>query len=196
MSGKSVDQDQQQSISEVLKEVRRLDRILKDLLQLSIPKEMDFRMTAPSDIVERSVILVNPRADEKGVKIETRLNCNEEFCLDYENCQQVIINLLINGIDAVIPGEGKVTVETESSDTELHIKVSDTGHGMSPSEMEKIFEPFYTTKKHGTGLGLAISKRIIEGHNGQIKVLSEYGKGTTFTVVIPQSMEGKAKMIV
>jgi two-component system, NtrC family, sensor kinase len=196
MSSKSESTDQKQSISDVLIEVRRLDRILKDLLQLSIPKEMDFRMTAPSDVVERSVILVSPRADEKGVKIETRLNCDEEFCLDFENCQQVIINLLINGIDAVTPGRGKVTVETESADGELRISVSDTGHGLSRSEVEKIFEPFYTTKKHGTGLGLAISKRIVEGHNGQIQVFSEEGKGTTFTIVIPRSIEEKVKMSV
>lgn len=196
MSSKSDDPDQQHSISDVLKEVRRLDGILKDLLQLSIPKEMDFRMTNPNDIVERSVILVNPRADEKGVTIETRLDSNEEFCLDYESCQQVVINLLINGIDAVAPAEGKVSIETESTDGELRISVSDTGHGMSRNEIEKIFEPFFTTKKHGTGLGLAISKRIIEGHYGQITVFSEEGEGTTFTVVIPRTIEEKAKISV
>jgi signal transduction histidine kinase len=194
MSGKSDNPDQRQSISEVLKEVRRLDHILKDLLQLSIPKEMDFIMTDPNDIVERSVILVHPRADEKGVTIETRLNCDEKFLLDYENCQQVIINLLINGIDAVTPGEGKVTVETENVDGELRIRVSDTGSGLTQNEIEKIFEPFYTTKKQGTGLGLAISKRIVEGHNGQITVVSEEGRGTTFTVVIPRTTEEKAKI--
>ena len=196
MNGKSEDRGQQQSISEILKEVRRLDRILKELLQLSIPKEMDFRRADPNDVVERSVILVNPRADEKGVTVETKLSCDEEYNLDYEKCQQVVINLLINGIDAVKPGEGKVTVETWSVRGELRISVTDTGHGISRSEIEKVFEPFYTSKKQGTGLGLAISKRIIEAHNGEITVSSEEGKGSTFTVIIPRSAEGGAKITV
>ena len=196
MNSKSEDQDQQQSISEVLKEVRRLDRILKELLQLSIPKEMDFRRADPNDVVERSVILVNPRADEKGVTIDMKLSCDEEYNLDYEKCQQVVINLLINGIDAVKPGEGKVTVETGSVQGELRISVTDTGHGISRDEIDKVFEPFYTSKKQGTGLGLAISKRIIEAHNGEITVSSEEGKGSTFTVIIPRSAEGRAKITV
>ncbi|MCI0482198.1 MAG: HAMP domain-containing protein, partial [Candidatus Dadabacteria bacterium] len=79
MRSKSEDDDQQQSISEVLKEVRRLDRILKDLLQLSIPKEMDYRRADPNDIVERSILVVSTIADEKGVKVETDLNCTKEF---------------------------------------------------------------------------------------------------------------------
>ncbi|HSC35592.1 MAG TPA: ATP-binding protein [Thermodesulfobacteriota bacterium] len=196
MRSKSEDNDQQQSISEVLKEVRRLDRILKDLLQLSIPKEMDFRRADPNDVVERSVLVVSPIADEKGVTIETNLNCTEEFNLDFEKCQQVVINLLINGLDALETGEGKVTVETDSLGGELHIRVTDTGHGISPHEMEKVFEPFYTSKKQGTGLGLAISKRIIEAHNGSISVSSEVGTGSAFTVVLPRNPGERAKISV
>ena len=196
MKSKSEDNDQQQSISEVLKEVRRLDRILKELLQLSIPKEMDFRRADPNDIVERSVLVVSSIADEKGVTIETNLNCTEEFSLDFEKCQQVVINLIINGLDALGTGGGKVTVDTDSVDGELRIRVTDTGHGISPHEMEKVFEPFYTSKKQGTGLGLAISKRIIEAHNGSISVSSEAGKGSAFTVVLPGNSGDKAKISV
>jgi signal transduction histidine kinase len=196
MKSKSDDNDQQQSISEVLKEVRRLDRILKDLLQRSVPKEMDLRPADPNDIVERSILVASPIADEKGVTIETNLGCSEEFNLDYEKCQQVVINLLINGIDALGAGGGKVTVETESVDGELHIRVADTGHGIPPQDIEKVFEPFYTSKKQGTGLGLAISKRIAEAHDGRISVSSELGKGSTFTLVLPGSTPEKARISV
>ncbi|MEW6145764.1 MAG: ATP-binding protein [Thermodesulfobacteriota bacterium] len=196
MKSKSDDNDQQQSISEVLKEVRRLDRILKDLLQLSVPKEMDFRKADPNDIVERSILVVSPIAEEKGVTIETDLGCSEEFNLDYEKCQQVVINLLINGIDALGTGGGKVTVGTESVDGELHIRVTDTGHGIPPQDIDKVFEPFYTSKKQGTGLGLAISKRIAEAHDGRITVSSELGKGSTFTLVLPGSSMEKARISV
>ncbi len=194
MRNKSEDNDQQQSISEVLKEVRRLDRILKELLQLSIPKEMDLRRVDPNDMVESSVLVVAPIADEKGVTIETKLNCTEEFNLDFEKCQQFVINFMINGIDAIENGNGKVIVETDSIEGELHIRVSDNGRGIPPDEMEKVFEPFYTRKKQGTGLGLAISKRIVEAHHGRIAVNSEEGKGSTFAVVIPRNAGDKVKM--
>lgn len=185
MKSKAGDNEQQQSFSEVLTEVKRLDRILKELLQLSIPKEMDLRPADPNDMVERSVLLVSPAAEEKGVTIETNLMCTGEYLIDYEKCQQVVINLLINGLDAVAANEGKVKVETENVNGDVHIRVADTGRGIPPGEMEKVFEPFYTSKKQGTGLGLAISKKIVEAHDGRITVSSEEGKGTTFTVVLP-----------
>jgi len=130
------------------------------------------------------------------VTIETNLMCTGEYFIDYEKCQQVIINLLINGIDAVDANEGKVTVETESINGDVHIRVSDTGRGIPAEEMEKVFEPFYTSKKQGTGLGLAISKRIVEAHDGRITVSSELGKGTTFTVVLPANTDKSARMTV
>jgi len=196
MRSKSEDNEQQQSISDVLKEVKRLDRILKDLLQLSIPKEMDLRPADPNDIVERSVVIVSSAADEKGVTIDTNLMCTGEYVLDYEKCQQVVINLLINGIDAVETNKGRVTVETENVNGNVHVRVSDTGRGIPPEEMEKVFEPFYTSKKQGTGLGLAISKKIVEAHDGRITVSSELGKGTTFTIVLPANTAEKARITV
>lgn len=196
LKSKSKDGDQEQSISEVLNEVKRLDNILKDLLQLSIPKEMEYRKVDPNDIVERSVLLVKPRADEMGVEINMELNCDEAFNLDYEKCQQVMMNLLINGIDAVDSNGGRVTVETNIVDESLHIRVSDTGRGIPRAVINKIFDPFYSGKKNGTGLGLPISKKIVEAHNGRIEVFSEEGKGTTFTVIIPMSLKDNAEMTV
>lgn len=130
MKSKAGDNEQQQSFSEVLTEVKRLDRILKELLQLSIPKEMDLRPADPNDMVERSVLLVSPAAEEKGVTIETNLMCTGEYLIDYEKCQQVVINLLINGLDAVAANEGKVKVETENVNGDVHIRVADTGRGI------------------------------------------------------------------
>lgn len=193
MRGKSENGELDKSISEVLTEVRRLDGILKDLLQLSIPKELNFRMTDPNDIVERSVMLVNSRAKEKQVSIETELNCGRQFSLDSEKCQQVLMNLIINAVDAVESGTGKVQVHTESDGDHLYIKISDNGPGISETARGKIFEPFYSNKKSGTGLGLPISKKIIQSHNGSIEVSSEEGRGTTFTVAIPGDAGAEAK---
>lgn len=190
MKGKSEDGEQTQAISEVLKEVRRLDRILKDLLHLSVPREMDFRDADPNEIVERSVIFVKPRAEEKGVTLDMKLDSTGSYSLDSEKCQQVLINLLINGIDVAMPGTGKVTVETESVNGLLHIRVLDDGPGIKEDDFDKIFEPFYSNKKQGTGLGLPISKKIVEAHRGEIAVSSEEGKGSVFTVIIPNEARG------
>ena len=83
---------------------------------------------------------------------------------------------------------GKLTVETEGSNGQVKIKVSDTGCGFSEKNKEKIFQPFYSTKEHGTGLGLSISRRIVETHKGKIFLSTEEGKGSTFTVVIPKNL--------
>lgn len=189
MRGKAGSEEQEHSITEVLKEVRRLDGILRDLLQLSVPKKMDLREIDPNEVVERSVILVRPRAEKKGVLLNVKHGDAAPCRLDYEKCQQVLINLLINAIDSTEPGKGTVSVKTESVDGTLRITVQDDGSGIPQSEIEKIFEPFYSSKKQGTGLGLPISKKIIESHSGEITVSSEEGKGSMFTVIIPYTQQ-------
>ncbi len=99
---------------------------------------------------------------------------------------QVFMNLLVNASHA-IPEKGEITIETDSTDEEVIIRISDTGNGIPREVRERIFEPFYTTKPtgKGTGLGLAISIDIIHKHNGSIDVESEVGVGTTFTIRLP-----------
>jgi signal transduction histidine kinase len=109
--------------------------------------------------------------------------------VDPEQIQQVLLNLLINGIDAMDGSSGKLTVETEGSNGQVKIKISDTGCGLSEKNKERIFHPFYSTKEHGTGLGLSISRRIVETHKGKLLISSEEGKGSTFTVVIPKNLK-------
>ena len=185
MRGKARDEEQEHSITEVLKEVRRLDGILRELLQLSVPKEMDLREIDPNEVVERSIVLVRPRAEKKGVSMTVKHGASAPCRLDYEKCQQVLINLLINAIDSTEPGRGTVSVETKSVHGSRQLPIPDDGSGIPESESEKIFEPFYSSKKQGTGLGLPISKKIIESHSGEITVSSEEGKGSLFTVIIP-----------
>ncbi|MFQ5570608.1 MAG: ATP-binding protein [Rhodothermales bacterium] len=99
---------------------------------------------------------------------------------------QVFMNLLINAAQA-IPDQGQITIETEVIETEVVIRISDTGVGIPPENLSKLFNPFFTTKpvNQGTGLGLSISYGIIEKHNGRIEVESEVGQGTTFTIYLP-----------
>jgi signal transduction histidine kinase len=98
--------------------------------------------------------------------------------------KQALLNLLINAMDA--SGEGDaITITTEASGALLKISVQDTGRGISPEDVEKIFKPFYTTKTRGSGLGLAIVDRILKEHGGRIEVDSAPGCGATFTMELP-----------
>lgn len=189
MKNKTPDDDQRQKVAEILSEVSRLDRIIKDMLHIAKPLELYLRTISPNEIVEKAIALVSPKADERRIKIDKNLNCGDSFCLDPEKIEQVLINLLLNGIDSINGTGGKITVETETLKNELYIKVSDSGCGFPEVEIEKLFQPFYSTKRTGTGLGLAISKRIVESHSGRIIVSSEVGKGSIFTLVIPNNLE-------
>jgi len=193
MKAKTPDDDQRKKVSEILSEVARLDRIIKDMLQIAKPAELFLQDISPNEIVEKAVTLVSPKADERKIKIDKNLNCRDSFYLDAEKIEQVIINLLLNGIDSINGTGGKIIVETEILKNELYIKVSDSGCGFPEVEIEKLFQPFYSTKRTGTGLGLAISKRIIESHNGRIIVSSEEGKGSTFTLVIPNKLNDELR---
>ena len=108
--------------------------------------------------------------------------------VDFDQLQQVILNLLTNAIEAVEPG-GSISITTRASDSgeKVEINVSDNGRGIDPEHLPHIFEPFYTTKEEckGVGLGLAIAFGIIKQHKGEISVHSTPGKGTTFTLRLP-----------
>jgi signal transduction histidine kinase len=115
-----------------------------------------------------------------------------EITADPQQLQQVFFNILLNSVDA-IPEGGKITVTTrydENSKTVV-VVLRDTGKGIPAELMEKIFQPFFTTKGKGTGLGLAISKRIIEEHSGAIEVANQLSGGVAFTITLPLKPQEK-----
>ncbi len=177
-----------QTCADILQEIDRLDRIIRELLKLGRPSRLNLIECSPNEIVDRVLSLVSFRAREKGIIIEKRLCCTESFFVDYEQIEQVILNLLINGIEAMSGFPATLTVETASSNGYISISVSDTGSGIPEEHMEKIFHPYYSTKEMGTGLGLSITSNIVETHKGKIRVSSDREKGSTFTVLIPSDL--------
>lgn len=113
----------------------------------------------------------------------------EEIVLyaDTEQLEQVLINLFSNAVEAM-SGQGTLSVSAEEKNSHITIRISDTGSGMSRDTIEKIFEPFYTTKDKGTGLGLAIVFNIIQKHHGEIQVKSEEGRGSQFIINLPKKL--------
>jgi two-component system, NtrC family, sensor kinase len=187
MQAETKNEEHKQTISEILNEIVRLERIVKGLFQLGHPKSLQLIECEPNDIVERALSLVDMRAKSKGVTIEKQLGCGNQFNVDHEQIEQVILNLLINGIDAT-GSFGTVKVETKNCNGTVEIAVSDTGCGFSENDVDKILQPFYSTKERGTGLGLAISNGIVEAHGGKMNISSKKGSGSRFVVEIPNNL--------
>ncbi|MEM7009720.1 MAG: ATP-binding protein [Thermodesulfobacteriota bacterium] len=187
MRDETLNDEHKQTISEILDEIVRLERIVKGLFQLGHPKSLQLIECQPNDIVERALSLVTMKAKSKGVIIEKELECGNHFYVDHEQIEQVVLNLLINGIDAT-GGFGKVRVKTTNHNGTVEITISDTGCGFEEEEVEKILQPFYSTKEKGTGLGLAISNRIVEAHSGKMHISSKKGSGSSFVVEIPNNL--------
>lgn len=176
-------------IQEIISEVSRLDNIIKELFQLAKPREVSLVSGSPNELVERVVSLTSPDAKLKSIDIEVIPSPDDrEIVLDFELMEQVLMNFVINAIDSIDGPGGKITIRSYNSGDTFNIEVSDSGSGITQMDMERIFEPFFSTKKTGTGLGLAISKRIIEVHKGKITVESREEKGSRFTLTLPTDL--------
>ena len=131
-------------------------------------------------------------AKPKEIEIQLDLNCWEQRIRANEiQISQLLLNLILNGFHAM--GQtGVLTVRTSFDGENIQLQVADTGHGIPEAIRDQIFEPFFTTKEsgQGTGLGLAIVAQVVEDHQGTIKVQSEPGRGTTFTVTLPRCTDG------
>lgn len=191
---------QKDIITEVLTQIKRLDRTVKDLLSFARPKPPNFVPSKIAEVVEKSVFLVYSEAKRENVVIEIDVPEDlPEVMLDPDQMQQVLLNLMINSVQAM-QGGGKLTVSAsvksaatlpeamqpalEGRDT-LVVTVRDTGKGIRAEDLDIVFEPFFTRKTKGTGLGLSISQKIVQEHGGKLAVVSELGKGTEFAVYLP-----------
>ncbi|MEC4676450.1 MAG: ATP-binding protein [Nitrospirota bacterium] len=171
-----------------LKEMERLNGIITDFLTYSSPRSLDLqRIDLHLLLNETLELLGNIEQSKNRISIKKEFNGPLYIDADPQKVTQVFWNLGINAIEAM-QGGGELTVSTENSHGSIKIIFSDTGAGISPSDIEKIFYPFFTTKEAGTGLGLAIAFRIIEEHNGRIRVRSDPGIYTAFEIILPSSI--------
>jgi PAS domain S-box-containing protein len=179
------------SLKIIDEETRRCEKIIQDLLQFARPKSTDLCPTDVKQAVEKTLGLVTNHLYKQ--KIETSIEVEAgvpKVAADPQELEQVLVNLYLNAIDAM-PDGGTLTVRAthfsgSAAAKEVCIFVSDTGFGISPEDLAKIFQPFFTAKKkRGLGLGLPICQRIIKNHNGRIEVKSQAGKGTTFEIYLP-----------
>lgn len=173
----------------VVREVSRLECILRQLLDTARPVRADLAEVDVRELVRRCVVLMEPRANENGLKIVRRHSRDvSSLLLDGDKIQQALINLLLNAIE-VSPDDSRITVFARSVHIEgtryLELGVRDSGPGIEPDMMPHLFSPFVTTKAHGAGLGLSNVKRIVEAHGGTVEVASRRGRGAVFTMRLP-----------
>ncbi len=166
-------------------EVSRINKLTTTLLNFAKPLKPQFEKTDINRIIRETVELIGPEIKESNVELKTDLEekLPDTKC-DPSQIKQIVINLLLNALDAV-NGNGVIELQARKNRNMIEISVKDNGTGIKPEDLPQIFNPFYTTKTRGTGLGLAISKKIATEHNGDLVVESHYGKGSTFTLMIP-----------
>lgn len=168
-------------------EVQRLIEIVQRMLDFYRPSRGGVMPTEVNDILENVLALAQKRLQHGDIRVYTDLKSDlPQIPMVSDQISQVVLNIVINAIDAM-PSGGELWLETGLSEDGEWVLVSfrDTGPGMSADQMANLFEPFYTTKSDGTGLGLAISYGIIERHGGEIEVLNPPGKGAMFVVRLP-----------
>ena len=178
-----------QCLDLIATESRRCGDLIKNLLSLSRTSPMNVQSTDLHAVINRCLMLVRHQLELGGVELQLNLAKNLPLVsCDPAQIEQVFLALIMNAKDAM-PRGGNLWIETRMSDdeSEVEIQVRDDGAGIAPDVLPHIFEPFLTTKEsgHGVGLGLAISRGIVERHNGRIAVQSELGRGTTFSVTLP-----------
>ena len=179
--------ENQQISNLMIQEVDRLNRVVGQLHEFSRPITVTKKPINVRTFLENSLKLIERQTSEANIKIQTRLDSEiDEILIDPDRINQVFLNLYLNAMESMKNG-GNLNVwllKNEEKDG-IKIRVQDTGTGISEDDLTHIFDPYFTTKASGTGLGLAIAHNIIEAHDGEIKVDSRLGQGTTVTILLP-----------
>ena len=177
-----------QNLSGVIRdEIKRLNGIIEEFLTFSKSRRLELSNFSVTEVLQKIVSLIREEASARGITIETKWRETPALIsMDINKLQQAFLNLIKNAMES-ITAEGKIfiTVDKEGKNY-IVVSISDTGCGMTTEEIERIFNPEYTTKEKGLGLGIPLACEIIRGHGGDVRVISRKGKGTTFEVVLPR----------
>jgi signal transduction histidine kinase len=175
----------EQYLSVARGEINRLDYIVTQFLQAIRPTMPQLKPASLNDVVQKTLELLQPELDNRGLSLHTRFARQLPVTpIDPTQIQQVLVNLIKNALQAMTKG-GTLTLQTGEGADGVWVSVADTGGGIPQEQINRIFEPFYTTKKKGTGLGLMIVQRIVRAHGGRIELESQVGRGTTFRIWLP-----------
>ncbi|HOX59830.1 MAG TPA: ATP-binding protein [Candidatus Paceibacterota bacterium] len=178
----------------VRRELGRIDEIVSRILKFGGPARPALRQVRLHEVLDHSLRLVQPQLNGKQVLLSRSFQAVPDL-VKGDDCQlqQAFVNLFLNALEAMGPN-GTLSVTTElvvpggrADRTQVQVAIQDSGLGIPPEHLERVFEPFFTSKPSGTGLGLPITRRIIREHRGDIRVVSRPSKGSDFRVLLPVS---------
>jgi hypothetical protein len=188
-----------QQIAEIKEEIHRLSRLVENFLHYGRPVKIHPRPELIEPILEEVLSLARPKLEEGAIRVELQMEPDlPPLRLDREKVRACLLNVVVNSIQAM-PDGGSLTIEacaTPAGDG-VDITLSDTGYGIDPSELPRVFDPFYTTKETGIGLGLSLTKEILEQHGGSVALGNREDGGTrvrfTFRTNPPQHSDGEGQ---
>ncbi len=170
-------------LDSLMKEVYRINELIHNFLFLGKTITLHRENISPEDLINEALVTIKDKI-RSGIEVKTSCNGVSRIYCDREYVRLSLINLIVNAVQS-IRDSGEVRIEYTEEEGAVYLKVTDTGQGIAEDELDRIFEPYYSTKKLGIGLGLAITKRFVEEHGGVISAVSEVGKGTTMTIRLP-----------
>ncbi len=174
-----------ESLKDLINESEKLESIVRDFEALLKSKQSMFKYEDINEIVKEVISIVKKEADEKKINISLNLPQHElKINMQKNLLKAAIFNVIRNAIEAT-PKGGRITISAMEEPKHIVLSISDTGTGIPRDDIEKIFDPFFSTKLYRFGMGLSLVKQIVSEHLGEIKVQSEVGKGTTFNLIFP-----------
>jgi two-component system, NtrC family, sensor kinase len=183
-------------LDKTVRNCRRAAKIMQSMLAMANGQKQEWETVSVKMLVEEVFTCLCRDFRKDGITVETHLDDDLRLRCVVVQIQQVLMNVILNARDAMLPGGGILRVSAMACDGWLDLVISDTGSGITPENLKSIFRPFFTTKTgpdrpagsgSGSGVGLAFCKRIVDAHRGEIAVQSQSGRGTTFTIRLPQT---------
>ena len=175
----------QDSVEVARAEVNRLDSIISQFLRAIRPTRPQLRPENVNSIVEEAVRFFAPEIKDRDIVVEQELRSDLPLVdIDRDQMKQAFYNVIKNSFEAM-KSRGSLRIRTDKDDSHVIIKFTDTGGGISPENLSRVFEPYFTTKTSGTGLGLLIVRRIVREHGGELSIESSEGKGLALTIRLP-----------
>ncbi len=181
-------EDVQQSLEVIGSEIRRLDRVVQGFLRFIRPEELSLRLIDLNTLLREVATLLETEWQKEGIRFALQFDPTLPLIpADEELLRQAFLNIMLNACQAM-PKGGVVSISTEMEEWEFaRVGIADTGVGIPPENLRKIYQLYYTTKPHGSGIGLSLVYRVVHMHNGSIETSSEVGRGTTMIVRLPVS---------
>jgi signal transduction histidine kinase len=169
-------------------EIRRLDEVVQGFLKFTRPEDLRLQPVRVASLFEEILPIIETEATKNGVKVATDFSVSTpDVNGDSSMLRQAFLNLAINACQAMPQGGSLRLVAGPASRQRVEIKIEDTGVGIKPEHLSRIFDLYFTTKERGTGIGLSMVYRIIQMHDGEVEVQSTPGRGTTFRVLLPRA---------